>query len=102
MFVSCENLIQKYGKTINIIDYSRLVQAIPKDWEKIVRHKIVTEIAQPAKSLIKNDMKCTKKVYWFVLDNKKVSFPMKSKWEHMLNVEITDEAWNQWYLKQCH
>ena len=88
------------GNKVNFLEYLSIIKSVPKEWLKVIKHKINTEISGTGKQLVQNNMKCTKKVYWYLIEKKQSRVaPMRLKWEEMLNLEITDDMWNQSYVK---
>ena len=49
-YLSCEELWAQFGKRINITDLYKVVNAIPKDWLRIVKHKINMPMARWAQN----------------------------------------------------
>ena len=59
---TCQELIEQYGKGINIIDYHRLIKAIPKEWIMILQKRIQTKVSQTTAELVQ-DTKNVRKLY---------------------------------------
>ena len=55
--------LQQYVKEINFLELHRLHKAIPKEWLRAIKNEVKTEIEFPAKSIVKNNTRCTKIVY---------------------------------------
>ena len=91
---TCQELIDKYGQAaINIIDYARVMKAIPKDWFKVIKHGIQTELEQEGCKIINEQIKCVKIVYCKLLDRMPALKSHKTYWENELVCEIIEQDW---------
>ena len=94
-FKTCEQLWQEFGKVINVIDLTRIINAIPKEWLAIIRHDIKVEIVKPGIEVVKSNIKCSAVVYKEMLTRQKSSTEViRSKWENVLCTEINDKEWH--------
>ena len=98
-FKTCQFLQTEFGSCINIIDYYRVIEALPKEWLKIVKSNIQTGSDIVGIELVKNNPKCSKIVYDYLTDkiSKDENTYNRHKWELDLNYEISDCRWRNLY-----
>ena len=97
---SCQQLQNLFSKKINIIEYKKLYNAIPKEWYSIIKHNIQTEVEIPASLMVKETIKCSKLLYDKLRDCKKFKTNnrnVRNRWEQLLNQEIRDQVWEKMY-----
>ena len=96
--MTCEQMIQKYGSIVNIIDYMRIKKAIPKEWFRIIKLNIEIETEKSGSQRVGNEKKCSKIVYEsLVCKIKRDNLEARLKWEERLLYEIPTKKWLNLY-----
>ena len=89
----------KFSNKVNIIDYAKMVKAIPKEWYKVVKKQITTETEKNAVVLVKDEIRCSKIVNDYLINKRENirSQQVRAKWEEVTGCEITVKQWENFY-----
>ena len=96
-FKTIVELREEFGKEINIIDASRVINAIPKEWKILIKKKVETVVDSSAIDKVRNLTKCTKIVYDFLISRMINDSKARLKWESELDLELYDPLWGNLY-----
>ena len=91
-----EQIWNEFSKRINIIDYYKVLKAIPKEWSKILALNLIIKNEMSGYDVVKENVKCCSIVYKKLRD-KKEGYSCRSTWEKILGVEISDKRWEGLY-----
>ena len=81
---------------INYLDYLTIVRNLPKEWENTIKLR-----GEPHKTLLDvvlKQPKPAKTLYQTSIQKKNILFNARNKWELILNIEISDKAWQNYLL----
>ena len=95
--LTCEQMIHKYGQSIHILDYVKLIQAIPKEWRVLLKNPLIGVPVKTVLDVVKNAPKVSKILYTYQTDKFVRNTHARSKWEERLNIEISDKRWFEQY-----
>ena len=100
-FLNFDELENKYGKTINFVQYYSLTTVIKKKWGHILNSEINNEeIPNPNQNInsIISDNKMSKTVYHKLIKTyKKTPEKPKHKWENILQIKIDEDIWLNYF-----
>ena len=97
VFLTCINLKEKYGNCFNIISYTRLLKAIPKEWKTLLKRPGADDTQTYIEDVIGKEVKCSNLLYKRYCSNKPVNSKARQKWENRLGIEIPDKKWSEHY-----
>ena len=90
---SVEQLKISFKVNITFLDIGRISKAIPKEWVTIINSKLKIGSTMTGLSRLKDNVKCTKIVYDYLVEKKIDDKVNRLKWERDLNCEISDKNW---------
>ena len=77
--------IQRYGMRINFLDYSSLINSIPRHWKQVIAQKDMTDLGKNIfinhAQLIQRTCRPTKYVYKNIMDKMTIERPSEQKWQ---------------------
>ena len=91
----------EYGRDINMLEWYGLIKAIPKEWIRCIKHKIMGGDKKLGINLVKDITKCTGIVYNFLRGKDKDDGKTRNRWERELEIEVGDKKWAQMYKDTC-
>ena len=99
-FKTCQEMINDFGIVVNVIDYYRVMAAIPKEWKTLLKHTI----NEGSKSLVEEiaDMyRISNVLYKHRILAMEKHTKERFLWEQELLCEISDRQWEDNFQNVC-
>ena len=87
-----QTFVDKYGIRLNVLDYSSLVNSIPRIWKSILKGSNIHQTDENkdyVAKLLASEKVCNK-VYWRLIENvgRYTTFKAKEKWASLAGIWI--------------